>query len=295
MELTEFIDAVTFFPSPRMSFRAILKMFPEADEGELSRIGAVNIEPIFPEFGAKRLYCVTVPSLDVMEKLKRVAIVEKEKVFAFEDILNVYHPSSTSGNPATANKAAVGSETAVESEPCEPKFFVYLAHTKEHNYGQEEFYQRLRRQLWEATIFYDLRGLKPKSEIPENVRLSKAVIVLLSSQFFFRPWCLIELFTAKRHGIPIIPVVVEEYRARFDRDHVCSVFQSSEYPNKFAHEEVALLKEYGIELADLPKMIMHVLDNLTPAKFSFNDRAYVKTGQIRHIVERIHSCEQPRE
>ncbi len=59
-------------------------------------------------------------------------------------------------------------------------------------------------------MYYEENDLRTTKELMDDVMKMKVVIILLSKSYLKRPWCLVELYTAIKHDIPLILINVAE-------------------------------------------------------------------------------------
>jgi CRP-like cAMP-binding protein len=68
----------------------------------------------------------------------------------------------------------------------------------------------------ESPIFLDSEDLESTDDILARVRSSSNLVLLLTNGVLTRPWCLIEIATAVRHGVEVIPVEVSKPGNQFE-------------------------------------------------------------------------------
>jgi len=68
----------------------------------------------------------------------------------------------------------------------------------------------------ESPIFLDSEDLESTDDILARVRSSSNLVLLLTNGVLLRPWCLIEIATAVRHGVEVIPVQVSKPGNQFE-------------------------------------------------------------------------------
>jgi len=90
-------------------------------------------------------------------------------------------------------------------------------------------------------IFLDSDNLSDLTVLLQEVERTEHLVVLLTSEYFISPWCLLELFTAVKNNVNIVPVRILGLGAR--------VFDFN-LGNKFKEDFVATLKEQAPKSAD---------------------------------------------
>jgi len=105
--------------------------------------------------------------------------------------------------------------------------YIFLSHYKveggtEAALMRQELEQLLRAEHpavirgMESPIFLDSEDLESTDDILARVRSSSNLVLLLTSGVLTRPWCLIEIATAVRHGVEVIPVEVSKPGNQFE-------------------------------------------------------------------------------
>ena len=80
-----------------------------------------------------------------------------------------------------------------------------IIHTPCHHWGARYVHDMMQRMLNGVPVFLDSTELTDLNAIFENgVLKCETLAVFLTDSVFTRPWCLLEIFEAHRHGIPII-------------------------------------------------------------------------------------------
>lgn len=106
-------------------------------------------------------------------------------------------------------------------------------------------------------------------------------MLILSPGVLERPWCILEIITAQRHGINIIPVIVVQGFKFPDEDCYAALFNGDLY----APDTYAFLEEQGVELEELEAAIRWVFDKIC-VNFNAQRASGVRVAEIGGIVER---------
>merc|ERR1712137_1285892 len=61
---------------------------------------------------------------------------------------------------------------------------------------------------FDVPVFLDSEDLMSLELLQDNVQNSLNLALLLTTNVLTRPWCLVEIFTAVKNGVPILPVEV---------------------------------------------------------------------------------------
>lgn len=65
-------------------------------------------------------------------------------------------------------------------------------------------------------VFLDTSDLDDLSYLQGAVEKSQNLLVLLTPQFFSRPWCLVEIVTAVRNSLNLVPVTIQRPGLNFE-------------------------------------------------------------------------------
>lgn len=134
-------------------------------------------------------------------------------------------------------------------------------------------------------VFIDSENLSDLRHLKEHVRRSRVMILLLTEQVLARPWCLVEIATAYKNGIPILPVEIQKDGAKF------------QYPDESFHEALIaghslsaltknLLQQEGVELPELSAAIRCTFDTIAKP-FSPNKSSRTRKAELQDILSRL--------
>lgn len=135
-----------------------------------------------------------------------------------------------------------------------------------------------------SPIFLDSEDLDDLDTLTEHVRRSHNLIVLLTKGVLTRPWVLIEVITAYRHKIRMVPV------------EVIRPGQAFEYPTDKYFEELAkgqeldasakqLLSRNGFDLDELTSALRQVF-TMVAVPFSPHRSASIRQAELLDILKR---------
>merc|ERR1712217_478134 len=105
--------------------------------------------------------------------------------------------------------------------------------------------------------FLDSSDLVDLSGLKEHVLNSHNLVVLLTPQIFTRPWCLIEIVTAVKNMVNLVPVEVQRPGLKFqypDDKYYEDLMRGA----TLTQDSISLLKEEGIELTELAACVQKV-------------------------------------
>ena len=141
--------------------------------------------------------------------------------------------------------------------------------------------------LQNARAFLDCDDLNDLRLLLDDVKKSKAVVVMLTKKYFTRPWCLAELHAAIQSNIPIIPVKVVDGGYDFEEG---KRFLSTLTPESLDTESKGaseVLKDIGIDVTELGKKLADVIPNIIALPFNPSGSKNVINAQIDDIIEKV--------
>jgi len=132
-------------------------------------------------------------------------------------------------------------------------------------------------------VFLDSENLTDLGDLRRQVINTKNLLLLLTPAVLSRPWCLVELVTAIRHGIQIVPVEIQRPGMTF------------EYPKSddFYHEQlrrlriadVEKIREEGIEPREILEAMRHVFTQIA-VPFSPHKSHGIREAELGDILHR---------
>jgi len=96
-------------------------------------------------------------------------------------------------------------------------FACFLSHYKAEAGSDARYVHDLLQRMLQADIFLDSNDLADLRTLFAHVHNSDVLLLLATEGVLSRPWCLLELYQAHRHGVPVLIVEVDSPRYRFDR------------------------------------------------------------------------------
>ena len=67
-----------------------------------------------------------------------------------------------------------------------------------------------------APIFLDSDDLKDLRSLQHQVAMSDVLLLFQTHSVLERPWCLVEIFTALTHSVPVVPIHLSGVAAQYD-------------------------------------------------------------------------------
>mmetsp|Transcript_43695 Transcript_43695/g.106826 ORF Transcript_43695/g.106826 Transcript_43695/m.106826 type:complete len:375 (+) Transcript_43695:139-1263(+) len=158
------------------------------------------------------------------------------------------------------------------------EYFAFLSHYKQEaamdaRYLKEKMEQEVGGG---ETMFLDSDNLKDLRVLIANVKKSKTLVLIQTQKVLSRPWCLIELYTALQHHIPIVPVCVE------GKGWVHGALSGPELLS--AEDKATMASELGVGADVIVDTILASLPKLISQPFSPCASSGVLKAQVVDIV-----------
>mmetsp|Transcript_58727 Transcript_58727/g.102269 ORF Transcript_58727/g.102269 Transcript_58727/m.102269 type:complete len:1021 (-) Transcript_58727:205-3267(-) len=135
-----------------------------------------------------------------------------------------------------------------------------------------------------SPFFIDSEDLDDLARLKAHVMKSTALVLLLTPGVLSRPWCLLELVTAVRMGVFIVPVEVQRPGCGYqypDEDFYERLLNGQ----IVSSEGVSLLESEGIEMQEVERVIRQVFKKIA-VSFSPHKTKTVRKAEIHHILKR---------
>jgi len=133
--------------------------------------------------------------------------------------------------------------------------------------------------------FLDSDNLSDLGKLLEQLRSSKTLIVILSTNYLRRPFCLAELAEACRSDMDIISVRLVGVHA-FDFQEIAIVTESH-VQQLLSDDEWNLLEEEGISIGDVVAGIKRI-KQIIALPFSPNGSAKIQSVEVDEIIAQMH-------
>lgn len=138
--------------------------------------------------------------------------------------------------------------------------------------------------ILEAPIFLDSEDLDSLETLIEHVQNSHNFVILLTNDVLTRPWCLVELVTAVKFGIPMLPVEVRKPGHQFD-------YPDAKFYEKLARgqflkaSDMEVLSSCSITLAEVERSL-RLLFNVISLPYSPHRPAQHRQMEVSDILKR---------
>jgi len=136
----------------------------------------------------------------------------------------------------------------------------------------------------EVPIFLDSENLLNLDQLKRHVEQSHSVALLLTKGVLSRPWCLVEIVTAFRKGIPVLPVKVDKIGTEFSfpDDAFYKALSDGEVLDP---RDLELVARCGIDLTELENSIKYVFKHIAVTYSPHSDKKS-RLGEVQKLLER---------
>ena len=141
--------------------------------------------------------------------------------------------------------------------------------------------------LKDAKIFLDCDNLTDLRVIANDVKKCKVLIVVLTKNYFTRPWCLFELHTAIESNIPLIPVLISEGGYDFNEGSKFLNSLTSERLDEKNKDASSVVQGLGINVTELGKKLASSIPNMIALSFNSNGSKNQLNASADDIIDRI--------
>jgi len=135
-----------------------------------------------------------------------------------------------------------------------------------------------------SPIFTDSDDLADLATLEAHVKNTDVLMILLTPGILSRPWCLLEIVTAIKHDVALLPIEVQRPGSHypFPDDKFYKKLLDGQYLGK---EAVALLESKGITLKDVESGIRQVFLKIA-LPFSPHKTKMVREAEVSNILKR---------
>jgi len=140
--------------------------------------------------------------------------------------------------------------------------------------------------------FLDSDNLQNLGELVALVKQSDTLVLLLTENVLTRPWCLVELYTALKHAVPVVTVEITKRGYGYDfgqaGPYLAGLPGTLEAANPGATE---VIRGAGIDLGDLSDTLRGAnLPHIISREFSPHRTDAVMRSEAEDIVEAMRSA-----
>lgn len=118
--------------------------------------------------------------------------------------------------------------------------------------------------LWimEAPIFLDSEDLTSLEKLTDHVSNSHNVVLLLTKDVLTRPWILVELATALKFEVPIVPVEIKKPGHSFNFPDA-AFYEKMRRGKLLSSGSMAVLQQCHVTLADVERSLRHLFNTIS--------------------------------
>jgi hypothetical protein len=136
-------------------------------------------------------------------------------------------------------------------------------------------------------VFHDKANAHNLKDLPKEVMQSKCLLVLQTKDVLTRPFCLIEIYTAIKNNIPIVPV--ELIGLGYDHAETINLVENTDsFEEKLEKRNPGAgktLEGQGIDLKDLATVLKSKVSLFVSEKYDSSFKAGVLASMISGIVD----------
>jgi len=150
----------------------------------------------------------------------------------------------------------------------------------------------VREEVWldfaseqKAPIFVDSEDLVDLAKLTDHVKGSSSLILLLTPGVLTRPWCLLEIVVAVRHGVVIVPVEIQRPDLRYKYPDERFYRELYQVGKVLTAEHIMLLKNEGCPLEDVEAAIRQVFLKIS-LPFSPHKTGNVRRAELVDVMKR---------
>jgi len=186
-------------------------------------------------------------------------------------------------------------EFVLEDDANHDEHLVFLSHYKAEAGTEATLMQEALRNMIEkdvkspaagllAPVFLDSEDLTDLSTLKDHVVKTHNVLYLLTPGILLRPWCLVEIVTAQRNDVQIVPVDIQRPGSQF-KYPTEQFYIDLRCGSSLTEAEVKLLQSEGIELQDLEEAIRLVFTRIA-LPFSPHKSKAIREAELSDILNR---------
>jgi len=141
-----------------------------------------------------------------------------------------------------------------------------------------------------SPFFIDSEDLRDLNELQDHVRKSFNLVLLLTKGVLTRPWCIVEIVTAMRNGVHVLPVEVQRREMQFQYPNE-NYFLEVESGGIFDAQSREVIDNEGIKLDEVAAALRQVFKQIS-LPFSPHKTRNVRMAELKDILK---ACQRPGE
>jgi hypothetical protein len=136
-------------------------------------------------------------------------------------------------------------------------------------------------------VFLDSEDLANLDDLLGKVRNSRNLAILLTEKVLTRPWVLMEIVTAVRHGVEVLPVLLlrPENVFRYPDERF---YQSLRKGTLLPKDTVTQLQEQGIDFEVLEHCLRTAFKRIS-ISYSPHQAASIRKAELENVLKQCHS------
>jgi hypothetical protein len=173
--------------------------------------------------------------------------------------------------------------------------FIFISHYKKEAGTEatllEEGFERLIKldnhhagNGFRRPVFLDSEDLRDTASLERHVRRTHNLVLLLTPNLLSRPWCLLEMVTAVRNNVEILPVNIQRPGESAFKYPDGEFFQKPSRGETLAKDDLKFLRSKGVKPKDLLSLKKVFQKIATP--FSPHQSGGIREAELRQILDR---------
>mmetsp|Transcript_107302 Transcript_107302/g.308719 ORF Transcript_107302/g.308719 Transcript_107302/m.308719 type:complete len:1278 (+) Transcript_107302:90-3923(+) len=145
-------------------------------------------------------------------------------------------------------------------------------------------------ELFDAPVFLDSEDLDDLEELVHRVENSHNILVLLTKNVFTRPWVLIEVVTARRNGVRMLPVEVHKPSDKFTYPDE-QWYERMQKGDILGQEARVMLEQNSIDLSEVVATIKELLKKISQP-YSPHRSANIRRAEVMAVLKQCRFRDQ---
>lgn len=167
-------------------------------------------------------------------------------------------------------------------------YAVFLSHHKDDAADAANTLSTFFAQELMSKSFLDVNDMLDMSKLRHQVNDSCVLVVLQTAEYLYRPWCLIELYQAILSNIPIVPILIEGRKKKYDFEASLKFLRSPDFRSALNENNpgaAETLEEQGIDVQILAQTIANRLPQVASKPYNSFAIATVREAQLAEILK----------
>ena len=175
-----------------------------------------------------------------------------------------------------------------EKWPLKGKFCCFISHFKREAATEARMIGQMLEAALDAPVFIDSDNLKDLNKLEGHVLESDVLVLLLTTNFLTRPWCLLEIWTAITNRVPIVAISIRGGHP-YDYDDAARFLEDLDtLLEKHNPNAMQLLIDRGCSSISVAHRLSSVLPNIISTELSVMSSRNVLNAQLADVMETMH-------